>query len=168
MKNKKRIVDERQEREMYKAEHYAFYVMFFLVVGEIIVESYILNMEFKEIIGELIILFAGGTTMIVNCIKGGNWDYYSRPTLKNYLKYSILTAFIFSVIFTIGKIVQYESVRSNILGMALPMGFIMFATLFVLCFGALSLTGEITKRRKKKLEEEFTDDDLNELENKKE
>lgn len=155
---KKSKLDEREKMEFYKAEHYAFYVMFFGVFLEVVIESYILNMSFRETIGEIILMFAGCATLIANAVKHGNWDYTFKPNIKTYFWCSFVVALIFSCIATFGKMMQYEVVRENIWGRAVPIAVIMFLSLFVLCFIALAVTGEMAKKKKKKLEEEFSDD----------
>lgn len=159
MFKKKKIVDERQEKELYKAEHYAYNTMFATVVIIMVIESYFLNMDFKNTIGEIIILMVGACTFLFNCLKTGNWDFHYKPSLRNYFLFSVISAFVIAFIFTIGKTFQYESVREDIWGMAVPIGVVMFISLFLLCFAALAISGEISKKRRKKLEEEFWDDE---------
>ena len=159
MFKKKKNIDERQEREFYKAEHYAYYAMFATVVIIMVIESYFLNMDFKSTIGEIIILMVGACTFLFNCLRTGNWDYHYKPSLRNYFLFSIISAFVIAFIFTIGKAFQYESVREDIWGMAVPIGVVMFISLFLLCFATLAISGEISKKRRKKLEEEFLDDE---------
>lgn len=154
---KKSQLDEREKMEFYKAEHYGYYVMFFVVFAEVVIESYILNMSFRETIGELILLMAGSVTLIFNAVKHGNWDYIWKPNMKTYFWCSFVASLFFTLIFVFGKMRQFESVREDLWGHALPIGIFIFVSFFILCFAALALTGEMAKKRKKKLEEEFDD-----------
>ncbi len=156
---KKEIVDEREKMELYKAEHYAYHIMFIIAAIEVLYECYFLNLSLKEMGGELIILFAGSVTMVYNSVKHGNWNYRYKPTFKYYLICSLIASIIVSIVTTAGKMVQYESVRENIWGRVIPIWGISFFILFILMFSTFAITGEITKKKRKKLEEELDEDE---------
>ncbi|MDD3368448.1 MAG: hypothetical protein PHP50_06075 [Lachnospiraceae bacterium] len=152
MKLFKKITDERENMEMMKVEHYGFYVMFTLSCLSLIWESYILELAPEYWTGEIIILLAGGLTVLIGCIKKGNWDYYSKPTTKNAFLYSLGAAILFTVFFGIGKYRNYEVVRNNITGLFLPMCAFMFVFLFVICFAIMELCIVLTKKKRAKME----------------
>ncbi len=155
----KKKLDERQQKEFYKAEHYAFYAMFIILAIIVLIEQFFLGMDFKSTIGESIVLWVGAGTFAFNCLKSGNWDYSLKPSMRTYLLLSFISAVIVSIVFTLGMLYQYEAVRQDIWGRVVPIGLCMFFSLFIVIFIALAVSGEISKKRRKKLEEQFMDEE---------
>ena len=158
MKKFKKVVDERQELELYKIEHVCFWILFWLLLGSIIVQSMILNAPFSQWGFEWSIFMVGCIGVIVGCYKKGQWDFYSKPTTKNYLIYSLIGSGAFAVIYAITMYINNPYFKDNLLALGALTAFI-FVLLFTLIFAALFITGTLVKKRQKKLEDEFTDDD---------
>ena len=158
MKKFKKVVDERQELELYKIEHVCFWIVFWLLLGSIIVQSMFLNAPFSQggIEWAVFMISCGG--VMVGCYKKGQWDFYSKPTTKNYLIYSLIGSGAFSVIYTITMYMNHDYFKDNLLALGTMTAFI-FAMLFALIFVALFVSGTLVKKRQKKLEEQFSDDD---------
>lgn len=97
---------------------------------------------------------------MVGCYKKGQWDFYSKPTTKNYLIYSLIGSGSFAVIYAITMYLNHAYLKDNLLALGALTAFI-FAMLFALIFVALFITGTLVKKRQKKLENQFSDDDLN-------
>ncbi|MBP8031883.1 MAG: hypothetical protein KAY70_05240 [Acetobacterium sp.] len=95
---------------------------------------------------------------MVGCYKKGQWDFYSKPTTKNYLIYSLIGSGAFAVIYTITMYMNHDYFKDNLLALGTMTAFI-FAMLFALIFVALFVSGTLVKKRQKKLEEQFSDDD---------
>lgn len=157
MKKFKKVVDERQEMELYKIEHVCFWLVLWLLLGSIIIQSMFLNAPFSQWGFEWVILMicCGGVT--VGYYKKGQWDYYSKPTTKNYLIYSLIGSGGFAVIYAITMFINNDYFKDDLLVLALLTA-IIFAFLFALIFAALFITGTLVKNRQKKLEDEFNDD----------
>ena len=158
MKKFKKVVDERQELELYKIEHVCFWILFWLLLGSIIVQSMILNAPFSQWGFEWSIFMVGCIGVIVGCYKKGQWDFYSKPTTKNYLIYSLIGSAAFAIIYAITMYINNPYFKDNLLALGALTAFI-FVLLFTLIFAALFITGTLVKKRQKKLEDEFTDDD---------
>ena len=70
--NKK--VDERQEMDLLRVEHYSFWLMFWLLAIEIIVQGIILDGGDK-ILGEWIVFMATAVFSVAGFIRKGVWSY---------------------------------------------------------------------------------------------
>ena len=158
MKKFKKVVDERQEMELYKTEHVCFWIMFWLLLGSIIIQSMFLNAPFTQWGFEWGIFMVGCIGVIVGCCRKGQWDFYSKPTIKNYLIYSLIGSGAFAIIYAITMYINTPYFKDNLLALGALTAFI-FVLLFALIFAALFITGTLVKKRQKKLEDEFTDDD---------
>ncbi|MEG1994219.1 MAG: DUF6773 family protein, partial [Oscillospiraceae bacterium] len=90
----KKIVDERQERELLVVEHYGFWTMYWILLAGIMYQVFFA--EKSNILVEWIAFMVGCFVIIWGCWKNGLWDYTSEPSTKNYLIY----AGIFSVGFS--------------------------------------------------------------------
>ena len=159
MKKTNKVVDERQRMDFLNAEHYAFWAMLITAGIALIIQSYLLNMELKQYIGELAILIVGCAVSLIESIRKGNWDYHTQPNVKNYFKISAFASVIATVIFSIGKLYSYEMIRENVVGLLLPISGIFFISIFLLCFGVLALTGSLAKKKQKILEKQFLEDE---------
>ena len=158
MKKFKKVVDERQELELYKIEHVRFWIVFWLLLGSIIVQSMFLNAPFSQWGFEWAVFMISCGGVMVGCYKKGQWDFYSKPTTKNYLIYSLIGSGAFAVIYTITMYMNHDYFKDNLLALGTMTAFI-FAMLFALIFVALFVSGTLVKKRQKKLEEQFSDDD---------
>ena len=158
MKKKKKL-DERELMEMYKIEHYAFWFMFWALIASIFIQLMFFNSSFKQIGGEWIVLMISAIAISIAYIKGGHYDYYTKPGIKSYLLYSISFTIVFDVIIAITSYIHhnYYNMRGFIITVSLS-GVVLFIVLFV----TLALTGELIKKRRKKLEEKFVESNKNE------
>ena len=157
MKRFKQVVDERQEMELYKIEHVCFWIVFWLLLGRIMVQSMFLNAPFSQWGFEWVIFMICCGGVIVGCYKKGQWDLYSKPTTKNYLIYSLIGSGAFAVIYAITMYVNNDYFKGNLAALG-ALTALIFAMLFALIFAALLITGSLIKKRQKKLEAEFSDD----------
>lgn len=155
----KKVVDERQELELLKIEHIGFWLMFWALTISILIQTLILNKGFETVAAELIILLLVSSYIIVGCIIKGQWDYYTQPTIKNYLIYSFVFSGLFSVILGITKWKQYEVCRENFIGMTLPIVGITFISSFIVMFIMMYISGSMVNIRRKKLEQEYKDEE---------
>jgi len=158
MKKMKKVVDERQELELFKIEHVCFWIVFWLLLGSIIVQSMFLNAPFSQWGFEWSIFMISCGGVMVGCYKKGQWDFYSKPTTKNYLIYSLIGAGAFAIIYAINMYLNNAYLKDDLLVIGALTAFI-FALLFALIFVALFVTGTLVKKRQKKLENQYSDDD---------
>jgi hypothetical protein len=151
MKLFKKKIDEREELEILKVEHLGFNVMFFTAVVSLVIESYIMNCEFKVFAGEFVIVIVGAIVTLIGSLRNGNWDYYSKPNVKNYFLYSFVSAIIFTICFVFGRMRKYDFFQEKYLERIVPVGIIFFFSIFILCFAALALYGSMVKKKREKI-----------------
>lgn len=157
MKKFKKVVDERQEMELYKIEHVCFWLVFWLLLGSIVVQSMFLNAPFSQWGFEWVIFMVSCGGVLIGCYKKGQWDFYSKPTTRSYLFYSLIGAGGFALIYALTMYLNNDYLKNNPLTL-LPLTLFIFAFLFAMIFGALYITGTLIKNRQKRLEKEYFDD----------
>ena len=96
--------------------------------------------------------------MGISLLRKGLWDYYTTPSLKTYFITSLITTLVVGIFFGVAKYKSYEVFREDIFGMLLPTVLIFSACLFVLVFVAIFSVGQLTIRRRKRLEEKYKDE----------
>lgn len=157
MKIFKKTVDERQEQELHKIEHFGFWIMYWCLLAAIVLQSFIMNVPFNQFAAEWVVFMIGSGVIIVGCVRKGLWDYHSKPSLKNYLLTSVIGTVGISIVFGISKYVQYESLREHFIDRLLPMTIIFAAPIFILMFIGCAVTGKMVLNKQKKMEEEYSD-----------
>ena len=155
----KKIVDERQERELLKVEHYGFWIMFWALFASIIFQIIFFDNGTSLVGGEMVVLLISAVAIIIGCCIKGVWCYTSEPTVKNYLIYDVLFTILYGIIFGVERYMHSNYFRNNIKMFVLTIG-IFSAFMFVFIFVLLFISGEIVKKRRTKLEDQFNDDDM--------
>ncbi|MBK5254106.1 MAG: hypothetical protein JJE03_06590 [Peptostreptococcaceae bacterium] len=152
---KRKVVDEREKMEMYKIEHYGFWLVFWGLLISIFVQMIAFDASFKEIGAEWIVFMCMAIGSGVAYGKAGHYDYYTEPGLKSSLIYATVFTIIFEVAF--GLYFYINDMYYNLMGLAIT---IVIATVFmfftILIF--LLVTGKVIAKRRKKLEEDFEED----------
>lgn len=153
MKNFRKIVDERQEKEMMQIERSGFWIMLFILAGSILVQLIAFDINLLHIAGESVAIIIGCMWIMIGFIRRGLWDYFSKPGTKSYVIYSVTAAFL------IGSVLSLPYLRSDIsLWSFMQMFAVRFLGFSVLGFLVLSLYGIVVKTRMKKLQEEYEDE----------
>jgi len=160
MKKIKKVVDERQELELLKIEHVGFWAMFWGLCISIIVQVCFMNASFREFGAEFIIFTIGSFIITVGCFKKGQWDYYTKPCMKTYLITSLIGTGIFSIIFAVARYMKYARFRSDI-KFFIVTTLIFTAFIFILLFITMVIIGKLTIHQRRKLEQEFNDEEKN-------
>lgn len=146
-------VDERQEKELLKVEHYSFWFMYWLLLGVLIIQVFIMEQSWQAVAGEFIVFMAASLFLIVGCIRRGVWSYQTRkvPGVKSYLLYSLTAAVLAGLPFgLLSGIKWHQGFLPGILFCVIfYMVFIFAATFVTYC-----IVGAITKHREKTLEQE--------------
>lgn len=155
----KKIVDERQQIELMKIEHIGFWIMYWMLCAVIVIQCISDKTGIgKAVMGESIVLLTGSIVVLAGCIRKGLWSYTSKPLVKNYLLYSVAGALAFGVIDGINKYINIEYFKGRFSELILTVGvsaIFMFAITFVVLF----VCGTLVNKRKKKLEQDFDEDD---------
>lgn len=156
----KKIIDERQEMDMLKVEHIGFWVMFWGLLGAIIIQTILYPADLKKIVGEMIIFIIGCIVVLIGYIRKGVWDYYTEPTVRNYIIYSVIGTIIFTIIDIISKYKNIDYFKNNNIKHLLIASGITGLSMFVVFFIALFICGTCVTKRRKKLEKEIEDEDI--------
>lgn len=153
MKKIRKVVDERQELEMLKVEHFGFWIMFWLLFVSIIIQTG-MGASFKQFGVEWGVFMIGCICTSISHLRKGSWDYYTKPCIKTYLLYSIVSTIIAGVLFGIIKYATIDYFRNNIQDLMISIG-IFCVAIFALVFIAMYLTGQYTIKKQKQLEKKY-------------
>lgn len=149
---KKSGLDERQQQEVSRAGEISFYVMFGVCAAAILVQL-ILYGNLRNVIGETIVLIAGGVTCIAGGIKNGIWTRSNREmTAGQNLMGSILCSAVFSVLYAIAlgrKAGEEVDIAKYVL--------FFFLGITILCFLCLTIMGKAARNKREKLEEKYSE-----------
>lgn len=152
----KKKMDEREQMEMYRMEHYAFWMLYWAQAASLVVHKLILDEPFINHAWEWSVFIAVSVWLIIVDIRRGNYDFYTEPGWRSYLIYAVGCSLFFGAV-AIGSGIYkgwIESAKD-----ALLVGVIEVPFLFIICYGALAAVGTLVKRRRKKLEEEFDEEE---------
>lgn len=72
-------VDERQEMDLLQIEHYGFWLMFWMLLVEIVIQGVVLDGGDK-IVGEWIVFMATCVFVVIGWIRKGVWSYQAKNT----------------------------------------------------------------------------------------
>lgn len=155
-------VDERQEMDLLKVEHFGFWLMYYMLLAAILIQSIFFEDGFRLAAGEWIIFMLISIICVVGWVRKGVWTYQSRkiPGVRSYLLYSIVTAFGVGIPFALLFAIKWSDTSFKSIAIRIIM---MVAALFVITFPTFFIVGTIAKRREKALaEQNFDDDDYEE------
>lgn len=152
-------VDERQEMDLLRVEHYGFWFMYWLLLAVIIIQGVILD-KGDKILGEWIVFMATCVFVVIGWLRKGVWSYQTKkvPGVKYYLIYSLVAAVICGLLGALFGFKENPDHLSAILFRAVVSSINVFAITFVVFL----IAGGIAKRREKKLELEAIEDEENE------
>ena len=141
MKKTKSNLDELQELKLLKIEHNGCWLAFWGLLAVILTQIAIGNDSKQDLSGEWIVFMCLALYLTVGCIRNGIWDRKLKPNFKNNIMASSIAAVVMGILWFI---ISY--------------GVIMFFSIEILCFLALTLTSKIYKKRLKKLEDDSEDE----------
>ncbi|EOS73582.1 MAG: hypothetical protein OSJ60_13475 [Lachnospiraceae bacterium] len=148
-------VDERQKMDLLMVEHYGFWLMFWLLLAEMIIQGIILD-EGDKILGEGIVFMVVAVFVTVSWAWKGVWSYQSKkvPGIKSYLVYSLWPALIVGAL----RILSGVKENSGNMEMVLNISAISAAYTFSISFLIFLIGGGFAKMREKKLETEAAEE----------
>lgn len=152
MKRQRQELDERQRQDADRVGARSFYMMFFTCVLVIAAEM-IWNGNIRQVLGETLVLAAGGAACIAGSIRNGIYTKNrAERTLGQTLFGSVVCAGIFSILYALvlERRVKGESDILKAVG-------IFFLGITVLCFLCLYLTGLAAKKKREQEEKKYAD-----------
>ena len=150
----KKNVDERERMEMYRNEHYVFWFMWWATAVGILVRKYFFDVTFRQDAWIIAIFLITSVGLAYMDLRDGHYDCYTKPGWKSYLLYSIA----FSLFFTGLVLVHgfrngwYTSVQTIFV-----VGALTEIVLFIFLYVLMVCVGTLTKKRRRKLEEQLMD-----------
>lgn len=152
-------VDERQEMDILRVEHYSFYLMYFLLAIEMIIQGIILN-EGDKIFGEWIVFMVVSAFALIGWIRKGVWSYQSRkvPGIKSYIWYSLIAGVVGGILGYCGGLRWGAGNASALMANVI----VMAGGTYVLAFITFLFAGSIARKREKKLELEAAEEEEDE------
>lgn len=151
-------VDERQEMDLLMVEHYGFWLMFYMLLAAILIQTFFLEDGFKMAKAEWIILMVTSLVCVLGWAWKGVWNYQNRkiPGIRTCLLYSIGISvglgILFGILFALksddagpGRIIQQTGAAMSIM--------------FVITFFVFILIGATARHREKTLAEQNFDDE---------
>lgn len=146
----KRGLDERQDQLAAQIGVYSSYVMFFVSVAVIVAEVIWMG-TFQAVIGETVILLAGGLTGLAGCIKNGIWAKSGGDMgAGQSLLLSVVCSGIFSVFYAAAL---YHKIGGDV--DVVRHALLFFLGIGLLGFICLQILGRAAQRRRKEQENRY-------------
>ena len=144
---KKSNLDEMQEQEMLKIEHYGCWMAYWGLLVAMVIQM-VMRVPGAQMLGEWIIFVIMSLYICIACMRKGIWDRRLKANWKTNLVISLLAAVAVAVL-----VVLSNPYLSEPLDYALTAGLTGGFT-FVLGFAALSVSLKLYKKRREKLDQE--------------
>lgn len=155
--NRKKVVDEREQMEMFRVEHYMYWVTFWALFASIFGQLILMRAAFLQVAGEWTVFMVMAIGLVIGDMKGGHFDYRHQPGWKYYLVYSLIAAVgAMGLVLANGLVRGYYGSVSDAWFSVLMVG----VEVLVLTFAAMAAAGTFVKYRRKKLEAEYEEDEL--------
>lgn len=147
MKKMKNNLDELQELKLLKIEHNGCWLAFWGLLSVILIQIAIGNDSKQNLFGEWIVFMCLALYLAIGCIRNGIWDRKLKPTFKNNIIVSSIAAVVMGIFWFFISYRNYHKLVGSI-----ATGIIMFFSIEILCFLALTLSSKIYQKRIQKLE----------------
>ena len=144
---KKSNLDEMQEQEMLKIEHYGCWMAYWGLLAAMVIQM-VMRVPGAQMLGEWIIFVIMSLYICIACMRKGIWDRRLKANWKTNLVISLLAAVAVAVLVILSNPYLSEPL-DYVLTAGLTGGFT-----FVLCFISLSLSMKLYKKRREKLDQE--------------
>lgn len=144
MFNKHSNLDELQEQKLLGIERNGVWFAFWSLLAAILVQS---TLDIGNMIGEWIVFMALALYLLVACLKKGIWSRTLQANTKTNLVVSSISSTALGVIYFFTSYVKYQKLLGS-----LATGVIIFVSIWVLTFLALSFTTFLYQKKVAKLE----------------
>ena len=152
---KKSNLDEMQEQELLKIEHNGCWLVFWLLLASMVIQSIVYRRtDFRTIAGEWIVFMILAIYLAFACIRKGIWDRRIPMTTKSNVIISCLAGFITGLL---NALIISRHIRSASI-ILLP-ALLTAAITFILCLATLTFMMKKTVKRQAVMEAEPADAD---------
>lgn len=148
-------LDERQEQTLLRIEHNGCWLAFWGLLTAIIVQI-VLDLDFKNFIGEWIVFILLALYIAAGCLKQGIWDRRLKPDLSSNIAVSLASALVAGIL---GFVYTVKRFPDKILG-SIASGIVYAIVTFVVCFVVLQFSAQLFKKKQSELEEEHPEDEV--------
>lgn len=152
----KKQVDERQEMDLLRVEHYGFWFMYWMLLAALLVQGIFMDGGGRLAAGEWVVFMAASIFVLTGCIRKGVWSFRARkvPGTRSFLIYSCITAVLVGLPFGILFGVKwYRKDAEGILATVI----VHVLVIFIVSFAAFCLVGNLTRKREAFLAGEDSD-----------
>lgn len=159
MKRIKKVVDERQELELLRIEHMVFWIVFWLLLASVIVQTMFMDVPFFQVLPEFAIFMVCCVGFLIGAVKKGQWDFYTRPTVKTYVLTSLIGSAVFGILFGISVYVRDPGSWDGHIWLIVLLTGAMIVFLFALIFALSALVGHMVKKKQERLADTYGKDE---------
>ncbi len=155
----KNKVDERQEKDLMMVEHYGFWLMYYMLLAAILIQTFFVEDGFEMAKAEWIIFMVTSLVCVLGWAWKGVWNYQNRkiPGMRTCLLYSIGSSVGIGIPF--GILFALKSDGGGV-GKIMRQTFTTMAIIFVISLLAFVVIGTVARHREKTLaERDFDDED---------
>lgn len=146
MKRTKNLLDERQEQQLLRIEHFGCWIAFWGLFALLMVET-ALGLPQRELAGETLVFMGLALYLVVACLRHGIWDRHLKPTRTTNALLSLASGGGVGVFYFFLSYHNYGDLVT-----ALITAVSMFLSIFVTCFLALWVTSALCLRKQRKLD----------------
>ena len=144
---KKNNLDEMQEQALLKIEHNGCWLAFWGLLAVMAIQM-VMGVPGTQMLGEWIVFMVLALYLVIACLRKGIWDRHLKANRKTNLIISLLAGAAAGIVITVSNPYLSE-----------PLDYVLVAGIsggftFLLCFAALSISMELYKKRREKLEQE--------------
>lgn len=147
MKKQNSNLDEMQEQKLLKIESKGFWFAFWALLAAIMIQTVVYDSTTHAIAGEWIVFMCLSIYMVICCLKNGIWDRKLKANGKTNVIVSLTSSLLCALFFAVSSYIKYDALMGSI-----ATGIIMFISVFILTFGALTISMKIYEKKVSKME----------------
>lgn len=147
----KKKFDERQEQQINQIGTISFLVMFLACPVVILFQMVFLDISISDVIGETVIMLAGGVVYLAGSMKSGIWTGSGNKSVWKNVIESVVFSGIFTLLYAviIGKKAGSHDITKYVA--------LFFIGITVLCFVVLTALEWFSRRQEKRQEDKYSD-----------
>lgn len=153
----KQYLDERQNQLLGKYAMEGFVVMYFVSAVAIVVQLYVGNGNLSLVLGETVIILAGGIVYLYGTVKTGTFLANRICKGKNGICVNLGISIFISAVFSLAYCMMLIKLAKNGASDIGKVTAAFFVGITILCFVVLILIGEFSYRQQRKSEKKYDD-----------
>lgn len=151
----KKKIDERQQADLNRVTAFGFWIMFYMLLISIVVQSMFLGRPSREWMAEWVILIVMAVYEVTSCYKIGVWSQYNQsPKVKHYLLYSTIGGGVSAVCMTAANARNWTPEIGTTFNLVLVFT-ATFVIMFVFTFAVFLVVGTYYNHRRRMMDEKL-------------